>query len=1773
MFRKTRLKRTIAIFLLANMVFYIFTPLVAHASLTAGPTAPEYTSFEPVDTTDMVNLATGDFTYNIPLLEVPGPEGGYPLSLSYHAGIQPNEEASWVGLGWTLNPGAINRTVNGYADDHNQINRVRHDYNPGGKRHTLTVGVGIPGGSFGISASYDTNMGFGFGHQLSVGVPVFSNASGSSSIGLGVSAGFDSYGGVQKPSITPSVNIGAKFAKGQGNLAINSNFSSIGVGYTNGAISTGIRLSSKGVKGSFGLAGFSARQINNNAGKITTQGFNFTLPTPWGFTLGYNYLRYYSDEKDNVYTIGAVHFDEGSNKSPDDYALDSYVLNESLIDEENDPEKERGGSLPAYDAFQVSAQGLNGSIQPYIFENGSLFRQNMYDPADANDPVITYNKNTSFTKKAGFRFKNDFANSNTYGSSMKMVFDFDNSNSELENENRSFYAEGYDAYNKRLTGSKHIEWFTNDQIAQDIAKDNYGFIDFDNHNSYGKAKERETVLSDELKDQIGGFMITNESGVTYHYALPAYVFDEYSKTFVTESPGTYSEIEEQAPYAYNWLLTAITGPDFVDRGGGNNVANGVLDDDDWGYWVKFDYGLWAPQYRWANPVNGTHMDLDQKVSNYSTGKKELYYLNSISTRSHVAIFEKDVRADARGIAHLGDNNTNSHGDKTLINYYANPQEAYHQFSATSMRLNRIALYTKDKMEEARLGDIKSDGGEWLRTTEHYVVENGTNYTPTLSRKIHDPNSVIDVEDFATDPDLISDALRIIEFDQDYSLVDQTPNSYDEAQEILDTSVSNTASMHETKSGKLTLKKLRFLGKEGTAVIPPIDFEYNNTFIYDDDGFDAWNMFKSDVSGSPDINNKIKRRTSPTSYNHLDQWSLNKITTSLGADIKIQYEGDTYKMPELHDNSTIIIEDIQFNGNGTITLTLDSGYDIQNLLPVNKSVEIIAMVVDGFSKETKFFGNNTQLRVESGATSFENRLIELNNSTVSSRTLLNGKWEVVLTSNETVSDIPDESESTSYWSNTCLGTDSQGCQVTEVETTDYEAAQVIASNLVIDADQVEFLGGGLRVASIAIEDNSSEVHRTNYDYNEIGTGITSGVTAYEPLSLENALFDWPASGHFGNAKLKSETEGLFTQELNKNLSTVLAFSRELPAPNVLYGTVTVTESVKHGAVEEDLPGKVVYEFQTFEESMVSRNLENTDAELSQVNVTETILLPPPSYLESACPDGQPLTYANISPAGPDPDWVWDFDMCNYEEGNEIPGQWTNKTITTTQTIEKYNPIHIKDYSVQLGTLKKVTTYGSNGQNDILLSEILHDYLDPRTESLSDFDDQGVISQIFNEERMVEEDETTTVRKRVFVRKDEYPHILKSTTTIDHKTGVQSKMSYLAYDHFSGEATKVLSTDSYGNRYITESIPAYTISEYSGSPSVVGMGLKISNQNNKHMLTQMASTSTHKVNLESNGSYTNVGLVSASVQTWSDQVSVNGPSVQTGIWRKHQTYNWIGEIDDSIQEDGLYSEAAFTHFDAWVYNQNPSSSLWQRSAEINLYDVYSHVLEVSDLNDDYAATKMDLKQERVLASAALSKYTEMAYSGAEDWTGGDFGGGVLRNSGAVLSASVNAAPTHTGDKSMGLANGTKGFEFVTTDIREGKYRVSLWSSVSGAVDIKYQVNGGTESLVTLLPERQAGSWYLLRGNIDVPTGVTSFSVFVQGKATTHVDDFRFHPLQSAMTSYVYNEWGELSHILDTNNLFTEYEYDASGRLKAIYRERIGPGRLKVTEQEMNYQKSLN
>jgi hypothetical protein len=129
-----------------------------------GPSQPEMSSFKPAGTNDMVNLFTGDFSYNIPLLDV----GGYPVNLFYDGGIGLEQEASWVGLGWNINPGTVSRNMRGVPDDFSGEEMLKQEQN---MKKNVTWGVSFGAdlelvGIKALEAFDDVNIGASLGISI-----------------------------------------------------------------------------------------------------------------------------------------------------------------------------------------------------------------------------------------------------------------------------------------------------------------------------------------------------------------------------------------------------------------------------------------------------------------------------------------------------------------------------------------------------------------------------------------------------------------------------------------------------------------------------------------------------------------------------------------------------------------------------------------------------------------------------------------------------------------------------------------------------------------------------------------------------------------------------------------------------------------------------------------------------------------------------------------------------------------------------------------------------------------------------------------------------------------------------------------------------------------------------------------------------------------------------------------------------------------------------------------------------------------------------------------------------------------------------------------------------------------------------------------------------------------------------------------------------------------------------------------------------------------------
>lgn len=225
-----------AVFMVYTLVFELMFPLTTMA-LNGGPSQPEVNSFEPIGTSEMVDVFSGDFMYNIPLLDV----GGYPINIAYSGGVGMDQEATWCGLGWNINPGAITRSKRGNADDW-KGDEVTRNYHIKGSE-TLGASLGVGAEFYGLDAKkiakfaglkLKGSVGVSFnnysGIGISVGITPALNAAEGSKGWLTGSLGL-SVGSNEGVSLSPSVGIKSKIKgkekgevdlKGNIGLSINS---------------------------------------------------------------------------------------------------------------------------------------------------------------------------------------------------------------------------------------------------------------------------------------------------------------------------------------------------------------------------------------------------------------------------------------------------------------------------------------------------------------------------------------------------------------------------------------------------------------------------------------------------------------------------------------------------------------------------------------------------------------------------------------------------------------------------------------------------------------------------------------------------------------------------------------------------------------------------------------------------------------------------------------------------------------------------------------------------------------------------------------------------------------------------------------------------------------------------------------------------------------------------------------------------------------------------------------------------------------------------------------------------------------------------------------------------------------------------------------------------------------------------------------------------------------------------------------------------------------
>jgi YD repeat-containing protein len=141
------MKKIIFNIILFLTLFYSVT-LLAQMPQMGGDFRPNYESYRLDKFIEEGEASySGELNFSIPFLTVPGRHGhNFDIKISYNSNIRQRQYASWVGLGWNLETGAIERTVNGRTDE------PTHNLNFG----SLGPGRGNLGGRFKTEFTADT---------------------------------------------------------------------------------------------------------------------------------------------------------------------------------------------------------------------------------------------------------------------------------------------------------------------------------------------------------------------------------------------------------------------------------------------------------------------------------------------------------------------------------------------------------------------------------------------------------------------------------------------------------------------------------------------------------------------------------------------------------------------------------------------------------------------------------------------------------------------------------------------------------------------------------------------------------------------------------------------------------------------------------------------------------------------------------------------------------------------------------------------------------------------------------------------------------------------------------------------------------------------------------------------------------------------------------------------------------------------------------------------------------------------------------------------------------------------------------------------------------------------------------------------------------------------------------------------------------------------------------------------------------------------------------
>ncbi|MEO9531942.1 MAG: hypothetical protein ABJG68_07555 [Crocinitomicaceae bacterium] len=939
-FRNSYITKGLAVLMILNMIGSIIQPNALFA-LTAGPSQPEMHGFTPIGTSENVNLSTGSFNYNIPLMDV----GGYPINMAYNSGVTMDQEASWVGLGWSLNPGVMNRTMRGVPDDF-KGDKIKKDFN---MKDNISVGVSIAGGvemagfevdfSESLSGEFSLTLGMGVNYNNYAGwgttfsaTPNFDFAKSTSDdntaeLGLGVSLTASDDG----LNINPDVSFSSHENTSNENNTT-STTSSVGVG-----LAFNSREGFKGATLHAKASKYSETELDANQKDALLKYFGITNPGPitkksagsTGSSISMpsnTYVPMVEFPKINAGVSFSGKLGTGFFTADGTMDINGYYMHQGLrtknlefpafgyqnsqdaqdlqkvihdFNREKDVSYTKGSpNLPVtnytYDLYSAVGQGMAGMFRPFRSDIGHVYDSrvsstgvdgalgidfttgNLVDGGfdlDLNISTQTTKKWKNWTNKAKNKFEFQKLEN---GSLFEPVYFKQVGELAVDEDPLLSNMGGFDpvAIKLKYTFGNNVEAMQTLYSNTDISIP----VNFETKRTVGDRAKRNMVFSQlsveeselvglPIDEEIysgaedyhnGEISVVRADGVKYIYGLPAYNTLQKEVTFsvgdasddgsgkVTYVAGVDNSVNNQngidhfyeattlPPFAHSYLLTAVVSADYVDR------TNDGPSADDYGTYTKFTYNQAYDEYDWRVPYEENKANLNEGLrtldgdnkASYIYGQKEIWYLEKIETKTHVAIFTTGNRHDA----HESDGENGGEGLDSM------------------KKLEKISLFTKPDYEA----------------------------------------HILDLND--------ATPIKEVHFVYDYYLCPNVPNN-DGDSEIVD-----SQDINENK-GKLTLREVYFsYGKSDKGKLSAYKFKYGDVdgiagedaegnAPYDLKDYNMWGTFKPNepttYSQTNNAENPYVEQDKAQEDINVAQWHLTDIILPSGGQMKINYESNDY----------------------------------------------------------------------------------------------------------------------------------------------------------------------------------------------------------------------------------------------------------------------------------------------------------------------------------------------------------------------------------------------------------------------------------------------------------------------------------------------------------------------------------------------------------------------------------------------------------------------------------------------------------------------------------------------------------------------------------------------------------------------------------------------------------------------------------------------------------------------------------------------------------------